>query len=174
MEGPLDKELFDLSTRIGQALSARGWVIATAESCTGGWVAECITMVSGSSQWFDRGYVTYTNLAKQEVLGVSSLTLAAHGAVSEPAVREMVTGALGNSHAKVALAISGVAGPTGGTAEKPVGTVCIAWGVRDGALDARTFHFDGDRETVRRQSVIEALRAVLVMTGDASALRSST
>ncbi|HZP89313.1 MAG TPA: nicotinamide-nucleotide amidohydrolase family protein [Burkholderiales bacterium] len=157
----MDQELFDLADEVGQALLARGWMLATAESCTGGWVAECVTMISGSSQWFDRGFVTYTNAAKEEMLGVSSSTLAAHGAVSEQTVREMTAGALARSHAQVAVAVSGIAGPTGGTAIKPVGTVCIAWRVNQEAPRAETFLFSGDRESVRRQSVIAALRGVV-------------
>lgn len=154
---PLDS----LAAQVGAALSARGWVLATAESCTGGWVAESVTAISGSSAWFDRGFVTYSNEAKQDMLGVRAATLAAHGAVSEAVVREMAEGALVRSRADVALAISGVAGPTGGTAEKPVGMVWIAWGRRGGATQARVFHFSGDREAVRRQSVTAALEGVL-------------
>lgn len=157
----MDRDLFELSERVGQALLAPGWMMASAESCTGGWVAECVTMVSGSSQWFDRGFVTYTNRAKQEMLGVQAQTLAAHGAVSEQTVAEMVQGALRHSQAQIALAISGVAGPTGGSPDKPVGTVCIGWGLRDAAPQVQRYRFDGDREAVRRQSVIEALNGVL-------------
>ena len=120
-----------------------------------------MTMVSGSSEWFDRGFITYTNVAKQEMLGVKAATLADYGAVSEQTVREMVTGALANSHGHVAVAVSGVAGPTGGTPAKPVGTVCIGWSVKDAKPLAVTRHYVGDREAVRRQSVIEALEGVL-------------
>lgn len=157
----MDQALFELSQRVGHALLARGWMMASAESCTGGWVAECITMVSGSSQWFDRGFVTYTNRAKQEMLEVRADTLRVHGAVSEQTVCEMVDGALRNSQASIAVAISGVAGPTGGSPEKPVGTVCIAWGVKGKPAQAVTHRFEGDRESVRRQSVIAALNGLL-------------
>lgn len=157
----MDQELFDLALRAGRALKAQGLMLATAESCTGGWVGQCVTMVSGSSEWFERGFVTYTNLAKTEMLGVQSATLEAHGAVSEQTVREMVEGALARSHAQVALAVSGVAGPTGGTPQKPVGLVCIGWGVRGGERRSATFHFGGDRDAVRRQAVIAALDGVL-------------
>lgn len=157
----MDQALFELSQRVGHALLARGWMMASAESCTGGWVAECITMVSGSSQWFDRGFVTYTNRAKQEMLEVRADTLRVHGAVSEQTVCEMVDGALRNSQASIAVAISGVAGPTGGSPDKPVGTVCIAWGVKGKPAQAVTHRFDGDRESVRRQSVIAALNGLL-------------
>jgi nicotinamide-nucleotide amidase len=136
-------------------------MLITAESCTGGWVAEAMTMVPGSSQWFERGFVTYTNLAKHEMLGVRSATLELHGAVSEPTVREMASGALANSQGDVALAVSGVAGPSGGTAAKPVGMVCLAWCLRGEEPVAVTRYFPGDREAVRRHSVIAALEGLI-------------
>jgi nicotinamide-nucleotide amidase len=142
-------------------LQASGRMLVTAESCTGGWVAEAMTMVPGSSQWFERGFITYTNLAKQDMLGVQPDTLERHGAVSEATVREMVAGALANSPGDVALAVSGVAGPSGGTAAKPVGTVCLAWGLRGGGTVAVTRYFPGDREAVRRDSVIAALEGLI-------------
>lgn len=157
----MDSRLFDLAAQVGQALKAKGWMLVTAESCTGGWVGEAVTMVSGSSEWFERGFITYTNVAKQEMLGVKAATLEAYGAVSEQTVREMVAGALANSHAHVAVAVSGVAGPTGGTPAKPVGTVCLAWGIRGVEPTAVTRHYAGDREAVRRQSVVEVLEGVL-------------
>jgi len=138
-------------------------MLVTAESCTGGWVAEAMTMVPGSSQWFERGFVTYTDLAKRDMLGVQPDTLERHGAVSEATVREMVAGALANSPGDVALAVSGVAGPGGGTAAKPVGMVCLAWGLRGGDAVAVTRHFPGDREAVRRDSVIAALEGLIKM-----------
>lgn len=159
--------LESLAAQVGAALSAHGWRLATAESCTGGWVAEAVTAISGSSAWFDRGFVTYSNESKQDMLGVQAATLAAHGAVSEAVVREMVEGALARSRADIGLAISGVAGPTGGTAEKPVGMVWIAWGQRGGISRAQVFHFSGDREAVRRQSVVAALEGVLGLAGPA-------
>jgi nicotinamide-nucleotide amidase len=136
-------------------------MLACAESCTGGWVAEVVTATGGSSQWFERGYVTYSNAAKQELLGVRAETLREQGAVSEAVVREMAAGTLRRSHAQAALAISGVAGPTGGSPDKPVGTVCFAWVLRDGVPTAETVHFSGEREAVRRQSVIHALQGLL-------------
>ena len=165
-----DKQLFELAAQVGLALKAQGLMLATAESCTGGWVAQAVTAVPGSSQWFERGFVTYTYISKREMLGVSQDTLAVHGAVSEQTVREMVTGALANSHAQIAVAISGTAGPDGGTAEKPVGTVCFAWGVKNGEPKSATRRFPGDREAVRRGSVEFALAGVLgllpaVLTG---------
>lgn len=158
-----DRELYALAERAGEVLKARGLMATTAESCTGGWIAEALTMIAGSSAWFERGFVTYTNDAKREMLGVQAATLEQHGAVSEPVVREMVAGALAASRAGVAVAVSGVAGPAGGTPAKPVGTVCLAWGGKNFAPMSETQHFAGDREAVRRQSVLRAL-AVLVET----------
>jgi nicotinamide-nucleotide amidase len=158
-----DMTLYQLAKQVGQALKSRGLMLATAESCTGGWVSEAITMVPGSSEWLERGFVTYTYISKREMLGVGDTTLDKHGAVSEPTVREMVAGALARSHAQVAVAVSGTAGPTGGTPEKPVGTVCFAWGLKDGALKSETQHFAGDREAVRKQSVEHALRGILLL-----------
>jgi len=159
----LDSELYRLAVEAGRTLQAGGRMLVTAESCTGGWVAEAMTMVPGSSQWFERGFVTYTDLAKRDMLGVQPDTLERHGAVSEATVREMVAGALANSPGDVALAVSGVAGPGGGTAAKPVGMVCLAWGVRGGDAVAVTRHFPGDREAVRRDSVIAALEGLIKM-----------
>lgn len=164
-----DRELYGLAERAGRALEKRGWMVATAESCTGGWVAEAITMIPGSSAWFERGFVTYTDISKREMLGVREATLEQHGAVSEEVVREMVTGALRSSHARVALAVSGVAGPSGGTPEKPVGTVCFAWGQKNFEPRGETQHFAGDREAVRRQSVVHAL-SVLIETIEKSTI----
>jgi nicotinamide-nucleotide amidase len=159
-----DTELFSLSERVGQKLLAAGRRLATAESCTGGWVAKACTDVAGSSRWFECGFVTYSNAAKVRDLGVSERTLASHGAVSEATVREMAAGAVRVSGADVAVAISGVAGPDGGTPGKPVGTVwfAVAWR-RDGevAITAEAHLFEGDRETVRRLSVECALQLVL-------------
>lgn len=170
----MDKELQGLSVAIGQALLARKLMLACAESCTGGWVAEVVTATGGSSQWFERGFVTYSNAAKQELLGVKAETLRRDGAVSEAVVGEMAAGVLARSHAQVALAISGVAGPSGGSPDKPVGTVCFAWVLRGGTPTAETQHFSGDREAVRRQSVVHALRGLLGMLPEASANTEST
>lgn len=167
----MDSQLFDLAVRAGQSLKDRGWMLVTAESCTGGWVAEAVTMISGSSAWFERGFVTYTDLAKQEMLGVQSATLAQHGAVSEPTVREMAAGALARSRGDVAVSVSGVAGPTGGTPAKPVGMVCLGWSVRGREAISVTRHFPGDREAVRRSAVIDALEGLIQLArggGDGS------
>ena len=156
-----DKRLYELAVQVGAALQARALTLATAESCTGGWIGEAVTMVPGSSEWYERGFITYTNRAKSEMLGVSADTLEKFGAVSEQTVKAMVAGALAHSHAQVAVAVSGTAGPAGGTPDKPVGTVCLAWGRSDGDPFAETRHFAGDREAVRRQSVERALEGVL-------------
>ena len=157
--------LYRLAAKVGAALKRRRLMLATAESCTGGWIAEAVTMVPGSSDWFERGFVTYTYISKREMLGVKQATLAKHGAVAETVVREMVAGALAHSHAQVAVAVSGVAGPSGGTPDKPVGTVCFAWRRKGRKPRSETLRFRGDREAVRRKSVEHALRGVLRTIG---------
>ncbi|MBI5912694.1 MAG: nicotinamide-nucleotide amidohydrolase family protein [Betaproteobacteria bacterium] len=150
-----------LATLVGAKLKAKRLMLATAESCTGGWVAQAVTAIAGSSDWFERGFVTYSDAAKQEMLAVSARTLAAYGAVSEETAREMAAGALAHSRAQVAVAITGIAGPTGGSPEKPLGMVCFAWAIKGGVVSAVTHRFNGDRESVRRQSVIAVLQGVL-------------
>jgi nicotinamide-nucleotide amidase len=157
----MDKRLYALAEELGQALLARGWMLTAAESCTGGWIGQAVTMVPGSSKWFDRAFVTYTNDAKQSMLGVSQETLARHGAVSEQTVLEMAAGALARSNAQIAVAVSGVAGPDGGSADKPVGTVWLAWALKRGPQNAQRLLLSGDRDAVRRQSVIRALQGLL-------------
>ena len=157
----MDQELYLLAVRLGQRLQALGMTLAAAESCTGGWLAKIVTDVPGSSEWFDRGFVTYSNRAKQEMLGVSAETLSAQGAVSESTVREMADGALRNSGAALSAAISGIAGPGGGTPDKPVGSVWFAWGFRGRETMAQQRRFGGDRNAVRRQSVRFALLGLL-------------
>lgn len=150
-----------LSRTVGERLKAAGAVLVTAESCTGGWVAQALTSVAGSSEWFERGFVTYSDNAKRELLGVRAETLSQHGAVSEETAREMARGALERSRGTLALSVTGVAGPGGGSAEKPVGMVCFAWAGKAGELRSETCNFRGDRESVRRQSVVRALQGVL-------------
>jgi nicotinamide-nucleotide amidase len=157
----MDRELASLSARLGTALSARSWMLATAESCTGGWAAEAVTATAGSSGWFERGFVTYSNESKVELLGVSPATLARHGAVSEETACEMAAGALAHSHADVALSVTGIAGPGGGGPGKPVGMVWLAWCKRYGDTFAEMHHFPGDREAVRRQIVAVALERLI-------------
>lgn len=154
-------ELEELSSQVGEALLQRQLLIAVAESCTGGWLAKCLTDIAGSSGWFDRGFVTYSNAAKQDMLGVSDETLAVHGAVSEQTVLEMAAGALRQSEAGYAVAISGIAGPGGGAEGKPVGTVCFAWQQRGEDPRSETCLFKGDRDAVRRQSVEHVLAVIL-------------
>ena len=149
-----------LAKRLGRRLKAKRETLVTAESCTGGWVAQAVTSVAGSSDWFERGFVTYSNAAKRELLGVRQSTLKKHGAVSEQAAVEMAQGALARSKATVALAVTGIAGPGGGSREKPVGMVCFAW-AHEKNLKSETRRFSGNRESVRRQSVIRALEGVL-------------
>ncbi len=150
-----------LIREVSHTLKRQGLMLTTAESCTGGWVAQVITSVAGSSEWFERGFVAYTNLAKREMLGVSTTTLSRYGAVSEQTARAMAEGALTHSHAQVALAITGIAGPSGGTPEKPVGTVCFAWAAKKREPVTARHLFTGDRESVRRQSVTKALQGLL-------------
>lgn len=152
-------KLNNLATRLGEIALAKSVVLAGAESCTGGLVAGAITAVSGSSQWFDRGWVTYSNDAKQALLGVSADTLARFGAVSEETAREMAFGALARSVATHAFSVTGVAGPTGGSPQKPVGMVCFGFASAQG-VETVTQHFDGDREAVRLQSVAFVLRTL--------------
>ena len=154
-----------LAAQVGGALKAHGLMLATAESCTGGGVAQAITGVAGSSAWFERGFVTYSNLAKQQMLDVSEATLGQHGAVSEAVVREMVAGALANSAAQLALAVSGIAGPEGGTPDKPVGTVWFAWGLKNGVTQAQRRQINGNRAEVRAQAVHIALQGVIDLLG---------
>jgi nicotinamide-nucleotide amidase len=157
----MDEQLGDLSQRVAHALQQRNLTLATAESCTGGWVAQVVTHTSGSSAWFERGFITYANDAKVEMLGVSPETIAEHGAVSLDTAAEMAAGALVNSNALISLAVSGVAGPTGGSPGKPVGTVCFAWCELGKEPETEKQHFDGDRESIRRQAVIFVLEGLL-------------
>jgi nicotinamide-nucleotide amidase len=158
-----DRQLYELAERVGKALKSRGIMMAAAESCTGGWIAQAVTAVPGSSEWFERGFVVYTYISKREMLGVKPETLEQYGAVSPETVREMTIGALERSHAQVAVSVSGTAGPSGGTPQKPVGTVCFGWGVKGGSVQTAVKRFDGDREAVRRQAVVFALEQVLAV-----------
>lgn len=150
-----------LAAQVGGLLKAHGLMLATAESCTGGGVAQAITDIAGSSAWFERGFVTYSNLAKQQMLSVEAAMLAQYGAVSEAVVREMVIGALANSAAQVALSVSGIAGPDGGTPDKPVGTVWFAWGEKNAIVHTKRYLIAGNRAEVRAQAVQIALQGVI-------------
>ena len=156
-----DADLHALADTLGERLRANHDRLVTAESCTGGWIAKTVTDIAGSSDWFDCGMAAYSYEAKQALLGVRAQTLETLGAVSRETVIEMVSGALVNSGASVAVAVTGIAGPGGGTEDKPVGTVWIAWKRRGGYPKAELFHFDGDREAVRRQTVAAALRGLM-------------
>lgn len=161
MSGWDDTALYRLAVQVGDALLARGWQVAVAESCTGGWLAKCLTDVAGSSRWLDRGFVTYSNEAKRELLGVAPGVLDAFGAVSRQTAEQMARGVLDHSRAHLSIAITGIAGPDGGTAEKPVGLVWFARALRDGAVSSFEHRFAGNREAVRRESVATALQLVL-------------
>ncbi len=160
MSAPTDSELDLLAQATGARLLAMRQMLVTAESCTGGWIAKCMTDVPGSSSWFDCGMAAYSYEAKQALLGVRPQTLEVHGAVSRECVVEMVSGALVHSGATIAVAVTGIAGPGGGSPDKPVGTVWIGWKRRGGYADAKVFHFEGDRDAVRRQTVAAALRGL--------------
>jgi nicotinamide-nucleotide amidase len=154
-----------LSAQLGQALRAQHLTLATAESCTAGGIAYAVTMTAGSSQWFDRGFITYTNESKIQLLGVAAAYLRDFGAVSEPVARAMALGALTQSAAQVTVAVTGIAGPDGGTAAKPVGTVCFAWAIRRDPLQAawvrtQSRGFEGDRAAVRTQSIVHAMQTL--------------
>lgn len=156
----METEIQRLSLQVGNYLHSKSWRLVTAESCTGGWVAKAITDIDGSSAWFERGFVTYSNASKVEMLGVKTLTLDAWGAVSEATVREMCEGSLRRSSGDVSVAISGIAGPSGGTTEKRVGTVWFAWACKGHETQALMRQFNGDRETVRLLAVITALQGL--------------
>ncbi len=156
----MDSELADLSAALGQAALASKRVITAAESCTGGWAAQVITHTAGSSEWFDCGFITYSNAAKTALLDVNTVTLTRFGAVSAETAAEMAVGALAHSRADLSVAITGIAGPGGGSSGKPVGTVCFAWVVRGRTPETDTQQFVGDREAVRRAAVIHALRGL--------------
>ena len=150
----------ELARRVGKKLKGGNSILVTAESCTGGWIAQAVTSVAGSSGWFERGYVTYSNAAKREALGVRKSTLARHGAVSEATAREMARGALKRSKGTIAVSVTGIAGPGGGSPGKPVGTVCFAW-AQGRKIRSETRRYKGGRRRVRQHSVVHALRGVL-------------
>jgi nicotinamide-nucleotide amidase len=167
MSLPTDADLRRRAEDLGQRCRDARLSLVAAESCTGGWIAKTVTDIAGSSEWFDCGMVAYSYEAKQAMLGVRPETLEHHGAVSRETVIEMVSGALVHSGASIAVAVTGIAGPSGGSADKPVGTVWIGWKRRGGYASARTFHFDGDREAIRRQTVgaaLDGLRTLIEQT----------
>jgi nicotinamide-nucleotide amidase len=153
--------LTNLTKELGQTLQKRGYMLALAESCTGGMASATITDIAGSSAWFDRGFVTYSNAAKQDMLEVSAATLEKYGAVSEEAAQEMAVGALKHSLAYITGSITGIAGPTGGSATKPVGMVCFAWATEDGRSITSTEYFTGNRQEIRQQAVVKLITGLL-------------
>ncbi|MBB5019428.1 nicotinamide-nucleotide amidase [Chitinivorax tropicus] len=157
----VDNALYELAAVLGARLREQGLWLVTAESCTGGWIGEVLTAVPGSSAWFDRGFITYSNRAKTQLLGVPEAVLSSHGAVSAETVQAMVAGALDGAQADLAVAVSGIAGPDGGTPEKPVGTVWLAWQRKGLPAVANVHRFDGDRQAVRRAAVEAALRGLM-------------
>ncbi len=166
-----DAELIDLARQVGQGLKAAGWRLALAESCTGGWVGKLVTDVAGSSAWFERGLITYSNEAKQQLLGVTAQALSRSGAVSAEVAEAMAQGAVASSAANLALAVTGIAGPDGGSADKPVGLVWFALAFKHGASETLSRQFDGDRDAVRRQAVQTGLD--LILTATRTAIRGS-
>lgn len=158
-----NKTLESLSVQLGQILRQKNWIITTAESCTGGGIAQAITETSGSSHWFSHGFITYSNLAKQQLLNVCANDIERYGAVSGQVAEAMATGALAAAQADIAIAVTGVAGPAGGSEEKPVGTVWIAWATRDELIASHRYLFSGDRKVIRNQSVIEAISGVITL-----------
>lgn len=161
MQNISDASLQQLVEEIAQLLVSQQQRLATAESCTGGWVAKCCTDLAGSSAWFERGFVTYSNEAKIEELGVAAATLNKNGAVSLSVVEEMALGALQHSDADMSVAITGIAGPDGGTTDKPVGTVWIGWAMKEAGIHSICFQFAGDRNAIRKQAVFEALTGIV-------------
>ncbi len=163
---PGEQELERLVQKLASGLTKCGWFMATAESCTGGWIAKCCTDLAGSSAWFDRGFVTYSDRAKHDLLGVDFSTLKNAGAVSRATAIEMAEGARHQAGVNVALAVTGIAGPAGGTTNKPVGMVWFAWSLEGRQASSEVMHFQGDRDAVRRQTVKHALRGLLDLLGE--------
>lgn len=167
MEILSDEELQQLTAQVAESLLKQAWMLSSAESCTGGWVAKCCTDLAGSSAWFDCGFITYSNQAKQSLLNVHTDTLEQSGAVSEQTVIEMAQAALHNSNANISVAISGIAGPDGGTDKNPVGTVWLAWATKTSA-QSEHHHFSGNRDEIRRQAVTVALKGIVKNSRDQS------
>lgn len=163
-----EDDLIKLVSQLAIKLQTQGLSLTAAESCTGGWLAKCCTDLAGSSAWFDRGFVTYSNQAKQDMLSVSATTLQNFGAVSEQTAQEMANGALAHSNADISVAITGIAGPDGGSADKPVGTVCFAWTTKKGNTQVITHHFSGTREAIRKQAVTTAIEGIIKNARDSS------
>lgn len=155
-----ETDVCEIITNLAKLLVARGWKLATAESCTGGWIAKCCTDIAGSSDWFERGFVTYSNQAKLDMLGVAPDVLDSAGAVSREVAEQMALGARRLAPVEVSVAVTGIAGPDGGSEDKPVGTVWFAWSIGDGGVVSRCCRFEGDRDAVRRQTVIHSVQVL--------------
>ena len=166
MTYPTSNTVISLVQTVSELLVKKQWSLSAVESCTGGWVAKSCTDLAGSSTWFDCGFVTYSNQSKQKLVGVRNKTLETHGAVSEQTAIEMAQGALSHSNADISVAITGIAGPSGGSAEKPVGTVWFAWSVKNQDTKTQKHQFNGDREQIRIQAVITALQGIIKNTRD--------
>jgi nicotinamide-nucleotide amidase len=164
-ESTIYSEIYSLSELVGKQLLARNWRVATAESCTGGGIAAAITKIAGSSAWFEYGIVSYADTAKEKLLHVNVKDLEKHGAVSEVIVVQMAKGMLAVSGADIAVAVSGIAGPSGGSIEKPVGSVWFAWALADGRVSAQYFCFVGQRNDIQQQSIAEGLRGLIALLG---------
>ena len=161
-----DQTLHDLAKQVGLALTRQGLMLASAESCTGGWLGQIVTSIPGSSTWYQSGFITYTANSKQKMLGISTKTLKEYGEVSEQMARDMAHGVVTKSGAQVSVSITGIAGPGGGTTKKPVGMVCFAWEMKDNHMRSETRHFSGDREAVRQQSVAVAMQGLITLLRD--------
>ncbi len=166
----INQESYDLAVKVGERLAQRGLLLVTAESCTGGWLGQAVTAVAGSSAWYERGFITYSNASKCDMLGVQQATLDQYGAVSAQTAQEMALGALNRSRAQISVSITGIAGPDGGTATKPVGMVCFAWAIKEGLVQQETRFFTGNRETIRRLAVATALQGILRLLHDVTAV----
>ena len=161
-----DQKLSLLANELGNLLIQRDFMLVSAESCTGGWVGQIITAIPGSSKWYDRGFITYSNLSKQEMLGVDERSLQEFGAVSQQIASEMASGAISHSCAHVSIAVTGIAGPGGATEGKPVGMICHGWAIKDGLVRNAVCFLEGDREAIRRQAVAIALQGAIDLIKD--------
>lgn len=159
----MENELTNLATESGQELQRKGFILAVAESCTGGGIAQTITEIAGSSKWFDRGFITYSNQAKEQMLGVNPKTLKQWGAVSAETALEMAQGVLENSDADCAISVTGIAGPDGGSVEKPVGTVFIGWKLKNTDAKVKKYLFKGNRHEIRQQAILSSLKGLIAL-----------
>lgn len=166
----INQDYYDLAVKAGERLLRCGLLLVTAESCTGGWLGQAVTAVAGSSAWYERGFITYSNASKCEMLGVQQATLDQYGAVSAQTAQEMAIGALNRSRAQIGVSITGIAGPDGGTATKPVGMVCFAWALKNGLVQQEIHFFEGNRETIRHLAVATALQGILRLLHEATAV----